>query len=65
MPSFRLSSRIDWFQSDPEAIGGHNPLVHLAAGHSHRGTMELLFRKGAPIDKANNSLLHCAAGGVY
>ena len=78
MPSFRLSSRVNWFESGSEVTSGslmpeapdedNSAPLHISASNSHVGIVELLFRKGPStkiIDEDNTTPLHLAAGGGY
>ena len=63
LPSFRLTSRVNWFESSSEA--GSAPL-DISASHSHIGIVELVFGKGSPTHQDNKMTpLHVAAQGGY
>ena len=76
MPSFRLSSRVTWFEPSsgagplmPGGTGkdGFAPL-HLPAGNSHMGIAEVLFGKSSStkiLAQDDTTPLHLAAGGGY
>ena len=62
MPSFQLSSRVNWFESSSEA--GSTP-VHISASNSHIGIVELVFGEGSSTDHGNMPPLHVTAKGGY
>ena len=77
MPSFRLTSEVNWFESSSEA--GSAPLA-ISASHSHIGIVELVFGEGSSTDQYNTNPfrttplratplcttpLHAAAKGGY
>ena len=69
MPSFRLTSRVNWFESNSEA--GSAPPLDISVSHSHTGIVELVFGKGSSNDQDNHTPqlratpLHAAAKGGY
>ena len=64
LPSFRLTSQVNWFDSSTEA--GTAPL-DTSASHSHTGIVELVFGKGSSSTNQENTStpLHAAAWDGY
>ena len=68
LPSFRLTSQVNWFESSSKAGPAlFMPPLAISASHSHIGIVELVFGKGSSTGPDYNSttLLHVAARGGY